>query len=614
MIVEIDFEPIGRRISIEAGVTLLDAARQAGVALSADCGGNGTCGRCKVRLMSGILTPPTANEIKRLGQDMVKRGWRFACQAKAESDIKVQVPLESMRGAQRLQLGGLQPEVEIEPIHEAVPVALDPPTLQDATADMTRLMQALRKQTGRANLHYDIIVGREVPGALRSDHWQGTAWIRGDEVCAVTEPHAAPLGFAVDLGTTKIASYLVDLSTGETLASAGVMNPQISYGEDLMSRIAYANQGEQHAAELSYVVVDALNKLLAELCAQVKRSPRDVLEMVVGANTAMHHLFLCLPVEPLGSAPYVAAVGEAWDVKARELGLGIAPGAYVHLLPNIAGFVGADHVAMILATEAYKVQGKVIGLDIGTNTEIVLSYDGKMASCSCASGPAFEGAHITQGMRATTGAIERIVWTDDGFKITTIDDAPPVGICGSGILDAVAVIYRAGIMGENGRFIKDHPLVSNGEHGLQVELVPASESGHGKAIVVTQRDVGEIQLAKGAIRAGLESLLAYAELDYGDLDAIVIAGAFGTFVDVESAIIIGMFPPLDRRQFRQVGNAAGVGAKLALISRSQRAIASQIGHNVHYVELMSQPNFTMIFADAMMFPALELLENGVSGG
>ena len=605
MFFEVDFEPIGRRVAVPEGSTILDAARQAGVALAADCGGNGTCGRCRIRVMSGRLTAPTEREVRRLGQKRLEQGWRFACQSKVQSDVKVSVPLESMRGAQRLQLGGVQPKVEVEPVFQPVDIELPAPTLADTRADMTRLLDALREKTGNTALKFDVSVGRSAPGVLRQDHWQATAWLRGDEVCAVMPPGRSPLGLASDLGTTKIAAYLVDLRSGETLANAGVMNPQIAFGEDLMSRIAYANGGEERAAELSFVVVEAYNKLLAELCARVKRSPWEVLEMVVGGNTAMHHLFLRLPVEPLGTAPYVAAVGESWDVKARELGLGIAQGGYVHLLPNIAGFVGADHVAMILSTEIYKSDQTVMGLDIGTNTEIVLIHDGKMRSCSCASGPAFEGAHIQDGMRATTGAIERVVWDGDHIKLTMIDDALPVGICGSGILDAVAVLHRAGIVDGNGRFDRTHPLVAEGEAGLQVALASAEESGHGRPVVVTQRDVGEIQLAKGAIRTGMEILLQHAGLTYQDLERIVIAGAFGAFVDVESAIAIGLFPPLPGERFEQVGNAAGVGAKLALISRGQRAIARELGDRVEYVELMSQPNFGTVFAESMLLPELD---------
>lgn len=605
MIYEVDFEPIGRRVAVKAGTDLLEAARQAGVALSSDCGGRGICGRCRVRLMAGNVSAPTKNELRKLGERSLREGWRLACQTQVESDVKIHVPLESMRGAQRLQLGGIEPRVPVEPIHQAVVVHVKPPDLFDARSDMTRLLHAVQEETGVDHLGFDLALGRCAAETMRQDDWRVVAWLRDHEVTAVTPVDVVPLGIAVDLGTTKIAMYLVDLSSGETLASAGAMNPQISYGEDLMSRIAYVMEEPAHAAELSLVVVQAFNRLIAELCAKAKRSPRDIIEMVVVGNTAMHHLFLNLPVEQLGRAPYVAVVGESWDVKARELGLGIAPGAYVHLLPNIAGFVGADHVAMILGAEIHKAKGNVMGLDIGTNTEIVFNHDGQMTSCSCASGPAFEGAHIRDGMRATTGAIERVVWTGSELAITTIDDAPPVGICGSGILDAVAALYRAGVINQSGRFQAGHPLIRGERPNQYVVLAPAAHTGHGRDVVITQRDVGEIQLAKGAIRSGIEFLLRHAGLTYHDLDQVIIAGAFGTFVDVESAITIGLLPPLPTERYVQVGNAAGVGAKLALISRRQRAIAADLGQQIGYLELMAQPDFTTVFAEAMLLPELE---------
>lgn len=601
---EIDFEPIGRRTTIPCGLTVMDAARQAGVALSADCGGNGTCGRCRVRLMDGKLSMPTGAEVKRLGEVGLQDGWRLACQAVVENNVKIYVPLESMRGAQRLQLGGLQPDVAVEPIYEGYALELSPPNLQDTRSDVTRLLDALAEIKVGSHFHIDLDVARSVSSILRQDHWQTTVWIREGEICALYSSRHNPIGMAVDLGTTKIAVYLVDLMTGATLSSAGVMNPQIAYGEDLMSRIAYAQKGQAQAAELSRVVMDALNKLLGELCDIVGRSCKDILEMVVVGNTAMHHLFLRLPVEQLGRAPYVAALSDSWDIRANDLGLNIAPGGYVHLLPNVAGFVGADHIAMILGAEIHKAKDTVIGLDIGTNTEIVLAHDGQMTSCSCASGPAFEGAHIRDGMRAATGAIERVIWTGQEIRITVIDDVRPVGICGSGILDAVAAFYKAGIINKRGRFQLGHPCVVQGQSEPHVVLAPAESTGHGEPIVVTQHDVNEIQLAKGAIRTGIECLLRHRGLRHEDLDRVVIAGAFGTFVDVESAVTIGLLPALSEGRFSQVGNAAGVGAKTALISRSQRALAKDLRSRIEYLELMAQPHFMEIFAESMLFPDL----------
>jgi uncharacterized 2Fe-2S/4Fe-4S cluster protein (DUF4445 family) len=406
----------------------------------------------------------------------------------------------------------------------------------------------------------------------------------------------------VDVGTTKLAGYLVDLETGRTLAATGAMNPQISYGEDVMARIAYAMEGEAQAAKLQEAVVDAVSGLARDLCTLSGRHPQDIVEAVVVGNTAMHHLFAGLPVRQLGLAPYLAAVSEALDLKAREVGLEIAPGGYVHLLPNVAGFVGADHVAMILSTgigEAVsEAAGTVLGLDIGTNTEVVLRANGRLIACSTASGPAFEGAHIKDGMRAAEGAIERLRIEDDGVEYQTIGGVPPVGLCGSGVLDAVAQLRLSGIVDEKGN-MGHHPRVRRTEHGPEFVLVTGEEGGNDREVVISRGDVGEIQLAKGAIRAGINILLDEAGLSEQDVDEVVIAGAFGTYIDVSSAIAIGMFPRLPLERFNQVGNAAGMGAKLALVSQSQRAQAAEIARQVQYIELTNDKRFVDEFAGAM---------------
>ncbi len=379
------------------------------------------------------------------------------------------------------------------------------------------------------------------------------------------------------------------------------MNPQIAYGEDVMARISYAMASPAQAAELQRVAVQALNDLARDLCASAEREPEDIVEAVVVGNTAMHHLFAGLPVRQLGLAPYLPAVSEPLDVKARDVGLEIAPGGYVHLLPNIAGFVGADHVAMLLATGIHDADRVVIGLDIGTNTEVALRTRERLITCSTASGPAFEGAHIRDGMRAATGAIERVQLIGDRVEYQTIDGVPPVGLCGSGILDAIAALRQAGILDGRGAMTA-HPRVQTGRDGPEFVLVEAAETGHGRDLVLTRRDVGEIQLAKGAMRAGVNILLKEAGLGEGDVDEIVVAGAFGTYIDVRSAVAIGMFPPLPTRCFHQVGNAAGMGARMALVSTEQRALAARIARRAEYVELTNVPSFMEEFARAMVLP------------
>jgi len=342
----------------------------------------------------------------------------------------------------------------------------------------------------------------------------------------------------------------------------------------------------------------ALNQMTIDLCASAGAQPEEVIEAVVVGNTAMHHLLLRLPVQQLALSPFVPAISEALDIKAREIGLCIAPGAYVHLLPNIAGFVGADHVAMLLATGIWKTDGVALALDIGTNTELALVSSGEITSVSCASGPAFEGAHIKHGMRAASGAIERLRLIGDRVEYQTVDGAPPVGLCGSGILDAMAQLYLAGVLDASGR-IGDHPRVRHVEGQREFVLVNEEERNGRLAVTITQQDVRQLQLAKGAIRTGIDVLLQARGHSEQDIQQVVIAGAFGTYVDVASAVAIGMLPQLPLNRFRQVGNAAGMGAKMALISDSKRAEAQMIAHRVQYIELGATPDFAQTFARAL---------------
>ncbi|MGC8873498.1 MAG: ASKHA domain-containing protein [Chloroflexia bacterium] len=591
----VELEPIGRRVEIPAGSTLLEAAQTAGVELTAVCGGAGTCGRCRVRVVEGPLSKPTPAEELALTYQELAAGFRLACQAVPLGDVRVDVPVESLATAQRLQLEGQQEPIELEPPVVALDVETAPATLYDLTADWSRVVNA----AGRAWLRPTWPVLTSLSERLRSQEWAVRLAIRQDEVVAVLRPGTPLLGLAVDLGTTKIAAYLVELEGGRTLGLAGAPNPQIAYGEDVISRIAYANREEEGRALLQRRAVEALNELIDTLCREAGTFPEQIVEAVVVGNTAMHHLFAGLPVRQLGTAPYVPAVSDPIEIPARDLGLRLSPGSYVYLPPNIAGYVGADHVAMLLATGLHEDGRTRLALDIGTNTEISLAVGNRLLCCSCASGPAFEGAHIRDGMRAAPGAIERVQLVGDEVRLQTVGHAAPVGICGSGILDAVAELRRAGVLNERGGFQVDRPRVRRRDGQTEFVLVPAERAGTGREIVVTRADVNEIQLAKAAIRAGIEVLLAEAGVRAEELEEVIVAGAFGTYLDLRSALTIGMFPPLPVSRFRQVGNAAGAGARRLLLSLAQRRLAQQIARRVAYIELTTHPRFTPEFVQAM---------------
>jgi uncharacterized 2Fe-2S/4Fe-4S cluster protein (DUF4445 family) len=604
---QIDFEPVGRRGTSPAGDTLLDAARRLGVGLINLCGGAGHCGRCRVQVLAGAVSEVTSPERDLLGEAELAAGYRLACLAVPGSDCKVRIPPESLSAPQRTQVEGQHVAAAPQPAVRAYDLALALPDLEDLRADADRVLDALAQEHGLVGCTADLEVLRLLPRRLRAQGWQASVAIRGGEVVALGPAGCRALGLAVDLGTTKIAVYVADLESGATLASAGLMNPQIAYGEDVIARISYADEGPEQAALLQSLVVDALNEAAAELCAEVGARPEEIVDAVVVGNTAMHHLFLRLPAGQLAQAPYVPGVRHALDIKARDLGLRIAPGAYVHLPPNIAGYVGSDHVAMLLASGIAQVEGVVLALDIGTNTEVCLANRGRLTSLSCASGPAFEGAHIQYGMRAANGAIEHVRLLAEGVEYQTIGDAPPVGLCGSGILDSLAQLHQAGVVDRNGR-MGQHPRVEEQDGRRAFVLVSQEEQaargrsrpGEGRpAITFSQKDVRELQLAKGAIRTGIQVLLETNGLAEGEIEAVIIAGAFGTYIDVESAIAIGMLPRLPLDRFRQVGNAAGMGARLALTSQHQRFEAEALARRIGYVELATAPGFTSTFAQSM---------------
>jgi uncharacterized 2Fe-2S/4Fe-4S cluster protein (DUF4445 family) len=518
----IDFEPLGRRGTTNPGQTLLDAAQAAGVGLASVCGGVGTCEECRLRLVNGKLTPPTLIEQAVMSAEDLSAGFRLACQAEPLSDVKLDIPTESLTTAQRLQVEGQETDFALDPM--------------------------------------------------------------------ITTP--AAYGFAVDIGTTKLAAYLIHLETGRTVAKAGAMNPQIAYGEDVISRIAYTIREKNGVRTLQTILVETLNNLLSGMCSEAHVSPANVLDAVLVGNTVMHHLFAGLAVEQLGHAPFSPATITPLNIPAKDLGLQLGSGANIYLPPVVAGYVGADHISMLIATGAWKSPHNCIALDIGTNTEIGLVTNGHVTCCSCASGPAFEGAHIHEGMRAAPGAIERIRWLNGKFLWQSIENLPPVGICGSGILDAIAAL-------QDGNLIKPSGVLQAGANS-RIVIVPSSQTGIRRDLIITRRDIHEIQLAKSAIRSGVEVLLENAGLTDDDLDEFIVAGAFGTYLDLRSAVRTGMFPPISIERFHQVGNAAGIGAKQMLLSVDKRQEAERLASKIGYIELTGQPSFTPLFMQHLL--------------
>ncbi|MFW9971172.1 MAG: ASKHA domain-containing protein [Candidatus Odinarchaeota archaeon] len=591
----IHFEPIGLNIPCIEGYTIFEAARKVGIPIVSYCGGKTTCGRCKVRITEGNVSQISKNERNLLSEEEIKSDYRLACAMRVFSDVKVEIPFFSLEAIQRLELFGKEPDIVLDSMIKKYDLKLQKPSLENPLAVWENLQNVLTEKYGLKKIFPDISFLQDLSTKIGKLNREISVVMRNDEVIGINEPNQDLYGIAIDIGTTKLAVYLVDLQSGKNVIIKGAMNPQILFGEDVMSRITYAMENGDERLRKSLLKI--LNKIIQELTDNLEK----IVDVSIVGNTAMHHLFIGLPVKQLGRSPYIPAIKQSLDVKARDLGLNVAKGAYIHFLPNIAGFVGADHVAMLLASELYKSKENVIGIDIGTNTEVALSVNGDITTLSCASGPAFEGARIKHGMRASKGAIEKVKIRNNKVEFSVIGDINPVGICGSGILDTVSQLRQQKIIDSRGR-LQIHNLVRQRQNIKEFLLVSGNNSGIHQDIVFTQHDISEIQLAKAAIRTGINILLYEYGIDKDEIGKIIIAGAFGTYINVKSAIKIGMFPFIPINRFKQVGNAAGIGAKLGLISKEYRSIAESIANRAKYLELTIHPKFNHEFSHSLQIP------------
>lgn len=597
----ITFEPDEQRIFSLPAETLLDTARRAGVRIASVCGGRGLCQSCVVRVTEGPVGPPSQEDIEFFSPEEISKNWRRACQSLSHGDCRVEVSARARAVPLRTEVESEDVWVRPDPAVRLYPVKVAAPTLEHPDADDQRLLSALNEKWPGTCSRIDLDVLRQLPGTLRSLSGDVVAVVRFGEVIGVFAPKKEPLpGLAVDIGTTNIGVLLVDLRNGRTLASRAIENPQTRHGADVITRIGKARSSPERQKQMHDLAVGAINDAASELCQSQSLSPKQIADVVVAGNTVMHHLLFQFPVEHLGAVPFVAASTGAIDVKARDIGIEAMPGAYVHALANIAGFVGGDHTAMLLAIGSDHEEKTVVALDIGTNTEISLIHKRKLLTISCPSGPALEGRHIRCGMRSAPGAIEAVAISGNEVTLKTIADEPPIGICGSGVLDATAQLYLSGIVSRTGRMTREHARVRMRDG--QPEFVLAESEAHGSDIVFNQRDVRAVQLAKGAIRAGVQALLEDAGLKEDQIDQVIIAGAFGNYIDLKSAVTIGMLPDLPLDRFAQVGNAAGIGAKLALVSYPYRATAQSIAAGSHYIELAGSERFNRAFMRTIQFP------------
>ena len=624
------FTPSGKRGRFALGTPLLQAARTLGVDVDSVCGGRGLCGRCQVLVMEGEfakhgvqsgtehLSAWSTAEERFAQRRPLPAGHRLSCSARVLGDLVIDVPASSQVHRQVVRKDADALDITLDPVLHLHEVEVEQPDMHNPSSDLRRLINALEREWQLTDLSCDPSVLPGLQAALRLGDWQVTVAVHAAKHIIAVWPglHERAFGLAVDVGSTTIAAHLCDLATGEVLASSGMMNPQIRYGEDLMSRVSYAMMNPEGAAQLTTAVRGALSAQAAQVAERAGIDTADILEMTLVGNPIMHHLVLGIDPVELGGAPFALAVDSGIEVTAAALGVALHPNARVYVLPCIAGHVGADAAGMILAERPDLDEAMTLLVDVGTNAEIVLGNRHRLLACSSPTGPAFEGAQISCGQRAAPGAIERVridrmtleprfkvigceLWSDEpGFAAATAVSGI-TGICGSGIIEVIAEMYLSGIINQDG--------VVDGELAARSARIVAS--GRTFAYVVhrgsvplsiTQNDVRAIQLAKAALHAGIRLLMQHMNIDH--VDRIRLAGAFGSHIDVQYAMVLGMIPDCNLAHVGAAGNAAGTGARIALLDASSRKTVEELVRRVEKIETAIEPRFQEHFVQAMAIP------------
>ena len=624
-LLDIRFTPSGRRGSVAPGTTVLEAARALGVDLDSVCGGRGICGRCQVEVgeRPGVAADPTrlsaagSVEASYRGRRPLTSGRRLGCAAQVLRDVVVRVPPDSQVHRQVVRKAVGQTAVPVDPVLRLRYVEVAEPTLADTTGDLQRLHAALADQWGLADLTVEHAALVALQPALEAGKRAITVAVRDERTVVACWPGLRDVvhGVAFDVGSTTLAGHLCELGSGAVLASAGRMNPQIGYGEDLMSRVSYVLMNPGGEQRLTATVREALAAMVTEMCAEAQVDAGTVLEISLVGNPIMHHLALGLDPRQLGTAPFALATTEAVVTRASDLGLGVHPGARVYAPPCVAGHVGADAAAMVLAEGPHRDHALTLLVDVGTNAEIVLGNDERLLAASSPTGPAFEGAQISGGQRAAPGAVERVridrdtheprirvvgceLWSDDPDFAHAVRRTGVTGICGSGIIEAVAELFLAGIVTADGRVIRPDGRESPRlvEHGRTLGYRLWDDP----VIEVVQTDVRAIQLAKAALQAGCRLLMDKLGVD--TVDRIRLAGAFGNHIDPTYAMVLGLLPDCDLDQVASAGNAAGTGALMVLLSTAARAEVEQQTARIDKVETAIEPTFQEHFVQALAFP------------
>lgn len=611
---EIIFEPSGRRVQVLNGTTILKAAKEAGVRIRSECDGNGICGKCRINIPNmKDLKDLTKSEKKHLSSSDINLGYRLACQVTCTKDIIVNIPQETRIWTSQLQATGAERDAPLNPSIKKFHIRLPKPSLSDSAPDVERLLRYLEDQhcLGELDIKYELL--QTLPDILRNADWDLTVIIWNDqEIIGVQDGDTTDkiFGLALDIGTSKLAIQLVDLTTGRTVRTGVIENPQLMYGEDIMTRITFAMNSQEKLKILQRSLIKGINNVLQNTIAEARISPQNIFEVVVVGNTAMHHFFLGIQPKFLSLSPFVPCVSRSTKVQARNLDVKIYPNSIIHVMPIIAGFVGADAIGDLLSTGIHEENEISLLIDIGTNTEVLIGNSEDILCCSCASGPAFEGGHIKHGVKAVPGAIKTIRIDPNSYEVTyeTIDDQRPLGLCGSAVVDAVAGMRLCEIINHQGGFNLEieTPRIRTTDRKIEFLIADKNETATDGQITLTQNDINEVQLAKAAIFTACSILMREKRLTEEKIDRIFIAGAFGSSLNIRNAQLLGLFPNISLEKVQLVGNTAVTGAKMALVSKEARKNAETLSRNVRYLELTVDSGFNKEFAKAMFIPHKDL--------
>jgi len=594
---QVRIQPEGIRVQASYGSNLLNVLRETGVNIESVCGGRGVCKKCVVEVVSDGLTEPTSAEAELV---KLSKSFRLACQARIIGDVTVKVPQASRQARGKILEWGLVKDFEFSPLTRSVKIKIDAPSLSDQRSDAERLTQAVNAKS------IDSLLLKKLPGKLRESKWDLETIINEDEVLDVRPRRDQDFyGVAVDVGTTTIVAYLVNLKTGRVVSVKSDYNGQIAHGDDVISRITYALKGSENLGELQSKVVATINRLIQDAAGEARCSPSDVYEIAFAGNTVMTSLLYGAEVSAIATAPYVPPFRSSLRFKAREIGLKVNDSATCYTFPLISGYVGGDVVADILVSGMHKQDEKSMLIDLGTNGEVVLKAGDLMLASSTAAGPAIEGAGLSNGMRGMDGAIESVSINVETLDVyyKTIGDTDPRGVCGSGVVDAVAWMLIAGVLDQKGRITDlDTSRIVNTDGNKAFVLAVNKE---GRRICITQTDVRSFQLAKAAIFTACMLLLRIAGVSLNEVSKVYIAGAFGNYIDPRSAMIVGMMPEFPLNKIVQIGNGSGQGAVMSLLSRKAREKAEIVAKKVRAIDLNTVREFQNEFIDATQFPHKE---------